>query len=60
MKNNISNNIEEFKNWMNKKHPKSVVEQYCVYLGYPEHSTIIPNEYRKHFLLMKILNLVRR
>lgn len=49
MKNNISNNIEEFKNWMNKKHPKSVVEQYCVYLGYPEHSTIIPNEYRKTF-----------
>lgn len=49
MKNNISNNIEEFKNWMNKKHPMNSVNQYCVYLGYPEHSTIIPNEYRKTF-----------
>jgi 5-methylcytosine-specific restriction endonuclease McrBC GTP-binding regulatory subunit McrB len=49
MKNNISSNREEFKNWMNKNHPKNTVEQYCVYLGYPEHSTIIPNEYRKTF-----------
>lgn len=43
------NNKENFKEWMNKKHPKSVVDQYCVYLGYPEQSTIIPDEYKKTF-----------
>ena len=45
----IKINKEDFKEWMNKKHPKSVVDQYCVYLGYPEQSTIIPDEYKKTF-----------
>lgn len=46
----MTKNIKEnFKEWMNKKHPKSVVDQYCVYLGYPEQSTIIPDEYKKTF-----------